>query len=291
MNEIKSSSQTETVQGIKQQLIWLAGLLTAFSIAFLIASWRMHSLIARVAAGLVLVDLAIAVSTLMAYRFALQNFPMTNRTSRFIRLELLVTFVSSLILIGYGVRVAVDIPERFKEPVTIKADAVFILTGIFLVINVVSGWMMKKILNRGRFYLRLIPVIVMALAGFLILKSSWKSWDPVIAIIMTVIYVAAIWEVFKSVADLLQQGIPTGIKLSKVIQGLKKQGDIHSIDKAKLCWHDEGLQFVAEITLNTPYKPEQKEALRSYLKETFGIQQSILEMDYKTYEEMKTSNT
>ncbi len=288
MNDLKSSPHA-LVQVLRQQLIWLTGLLVIFSASFLFASWRMQSLIVRVASGLILADLAAASAAFMGYRFARQDLPMTNRTARFIRQELLVTFISSLILVGYGVRVALDIPGRFRTPVDVNPDAVFILTGAFLLINILSGWLMKKILNRGGFYLRLLSVIIMTAGGFLLLKSPWKRWDSVIAIIMTLIYIAAIWDVFKSVAELLQRGVPTGVKLNKVVQGLEKQVDVTSVSQAHLCWLDEGLQFTGKVALNTPFSPDRGDAIRAYLKETFGIQNAILELSYK--DENKSENT
>lgn len=287
MSDLKSSPHAG-VQAVRQQLILLMGLLVIFSASFLFASWRMQSLIVRVASGLILADLAAASAAFMGYRFARLDLPMTNRTARFIRQELLVTFISSLILVGYGVRVALDIPGRFRNPIAVKPDAVFILTGAFLLINILSSWLMKKVLNRGGFYLRLLSVITMTAGGTLLLKSPWKSWDPVIAIIMTLIYVAAIWDVFKSVAELLQRGVPTGIKLNKVVQELEKQVDVTSVSQAHLCWLDEGLQFTGKIVFKTPYDPDRGDAVRDYLKETFGIHRAVMELTFK--DEKKSDN-
>jgi len=280
MRDLKSSPHV-LVQVLHQQLIWLTGLLLIFAASFLFASWRMQSLIVRVAAGLILADLAAASAAFMGYRFAWQDLPMTNRTARFIRRELLVTFISSLILVGYGVRVALDIPGRFRNPVTVNPDTVFILTAAFLLINILSAWLMNKILNRGGFYLRLFSVITMTVGGFLLLKSPWKSWDPVIAIIMTLLFVAAIWNVFKSVAELLQRGVPTGIKLNKIVQELEKQVDVSTVSQARLSREDEGLQFTGKVTLNTSYDPDRGDAIRAYLNEKFGIHQAILELVFK----------
>jgi len=287
MNDLKSSPHAQ-VQVLRQQLIWLTGLLVIFAASFLFASWRMQSLIVRVAAGLILADLAAASAAFMGYRFARQDLPMTNRTARFIRRELLVTFVSSLILVGYGVRVALDIPGRFRTPVAVNPDAVFILTAAFFLINILSAWLMKKILNRGGFSLRILSVITMTAGGFLLLKSPWKSWDPVIAILMTLLYVAAIWDVFKSVAELLQQGVPTGIKLNKVVQGLEKQVDVNTVSQARLCWEDDGLQFTGKVALNTTYDPSRGDAIRSYLNESFGIHKAVLEITFS--EDKKPDN-
>ncbi|MCD6234711.1 MAG: cation transporter [Candidatus Marinimicrobia bacterium] len=280
MRDLKSSPHV-LVQVLHQQLIWLTGLLLIFAASFLFASWRMQSLIVRVAAGLILADLAAASAAFMGYRFAWQDLPMTNRTARFIRRELLVTFISSLILVGYGVRVALDIPGRFRNPVTVNPDTVFILTAAFLLINILSAWLMNKILNRGGFYLRLFSVITMTVGGFLLLKSPWKSWDPIIAIIMTLLFVAAIWNVFKSVAELLQRGVPTGIKLNKIVQELEKQVDVSTVSQARLSREDEGLQFTGKVTLNTSYDPDRGDAIRAYLNEKFGIHQAILELVFK----------
>ena len=280
MRDLKSSPHV-LVQVLHQQLIWLTGLLLIFAASFLFASWRMQSLIVRVAAGLILADLAAASAAFMGYRFAWQDLPMTNRTARFIRRELLVTFISSLILVGYGVRVALDIPGRFRNPVTVNPDTVFILTAAFLLINILSAWLMNKILNRGGFYLRLFSVITMTVGGFLLLKSPWKSWDPVIAIIMPLLFVAAIWNVFKSVAELLQRGVPTGIKLNKIVQELEKQVDVSTVSQARLSREDEGLQFTGKVTLNTSYDPDRGDAIRAYLNEKFGIHQAILELVFK----------
>ncbi len=280
MRDLKSSPHV-LVQVLHQQLIWLTGLLLIFAASFLFASWRMQSLIVRVAAGLILADFAAASAAFMGYRFAWQDLPMTNRTARFIRRELLVTFISSLILVGYGVRVALDIPGRFRNPVTVNPDTVFILTAAFLLINILSAWLMNKILNRGGFYLRLFSVITMTVGGFLLLKSPWKSWDPVIAIIMTLLFVAAIWNVFKSVAELLQRGVPTGIKLNKIVQELEKQVDVSTVSQARLSREDEGLQFTGKVTLNTSYDPDRGDAIRAYLNEKFGIHQAILELVFK----------
>ena len=137
MSKAGDSSEI-VIHSIRQQLIWLIGLLVIFSVSFLFASWRMQSLIVRIAAGLIITDLAATAAAFFAYRFARQDLPMTDRTPRFIRSELIVTFISSLILIGYGVRVALDIPGRFRNPVQINHDAVFILTGAFLVINILN---------------------------------------------------------------------------------------------------------------------------------------------------------
>lgn len=279
MSDLKSSPHVQ-MQVLRQQLIWLTGLLVIFAASFLFASWRMQSLIVRVAGGLILADLAAASVAFMGYRFARQDLSMTNRTARFIRQELLVTFISSLILVGYGVRVALDIPERFSEPVAVNSNSVFILTAAFFLINILSAWLMRKILNRGGFSLRILSVITMTAGGFLLLKSSWQRWDPVIAILMTLLYVLAIWDVFKSVAELLQQGVPTGIKLSKVVQGLEKQVDINTVSQARLCWEDEGLQFTGKVVLNTAYDPSRGDAIRNYLNETFGIQRAVLELTF-----------
>jgi Co/Zn/Cd efflux system component len=284
----ENQSIQSRLQVVYRQLIWLTGLLVIFSASFLFASWRMQSLIVRVAAGLILSDLAATAAAFMGYRFARLDLPMTNRTARFIRQELLVTFIISLILVGYGVRVALDIPGRFRNPVAVNPDAVFILTAAFLLINILSGWLMKRILNHGRLYLRVSAVLTMTAGGFLLLKSPWKSWDPVIAVIMILLFVAAIWDVFKSVAELLQQGVPTGVKLSKVVHGLEKLADITSVSQARLCWQDEGLQFTGNVVLNTAYDPERGNEIRKYLNETFDIQSAILELSWK--DEKKTDN-
>jgi|GEM_PF-2932558 len=276
----KNDSPEIIVNAIRQQLIWLTGLLIVFSASFLFASWRMQSLIVRIAAGLILTDLAAAAAAFMAYRFARRDLPMRDRTPRFIRSELVVTFISSLILIGYGVRVALDIPGRFRDPVQINHDAVFILTGAFLLINILSGWLMKKILNKGGFTLRLVSVLTMTAGGFFMLETSYKHWDPVISILMTLLFIVAVWDVFNSVAGLLQQGVPSGIKLSKVMSSLKNTEYVKDISDARLCWQDEGLHVTAKIDSDSPFNPVVGKKLRQKLSEEFGIDQSILEITY-----------
>ncbi|HDT12071.1 MAG TPA: cation transporter, partial [Candidatus Marinimicrobia bacterium] len=279
MSKTGDSSEI-VIYSIRQQLIWLIGLLVIFSASFLFASWRMQSLIVRIAAGLILTDLAAAASVFMAYRFARRDLPMRDRTPRFIRSELIVTFISSLILIGYGVRIALDIPGRFRNPVLVNYDAVFILTGAFLLINILSGWLMKKILNKGGFSLRLISVITMTAGGFFMLETTYKHWDPVIAILMILLFIVAVWDVYNSVARLLQQGVPTGINVSKIIGSLKKTERIKEIFDAQLCWKDEGLHFTARIDSDSSFNPVLRDELRHKLSEEFGLDQSILEIKY-----------
>jgi Co/Zn/Cd efflux system component len=172
--------------------------------------------------------------------------------------------------------------------VAVNPDTVFILTAAFFLINILSAWLMKKILNRGGFFLRILSVIIMTAGGFLLLKSPWEKWDPVIAILMTLLYVAAIWDVFKAVAELLQQGVPTGIKLNKVIQGLEKQVDVNTVSQARLCWEDEGLQFIGKVALKTTYDPNRGDAIRNYLNENFGIHKAVLELTFN--EDKKSDN-
>lgn len=276
----KNNSPELIVYTIRQQLIWLTGLLVIFSASFLFASWRMQSLIVRIAAGLILADLAATAAAFMAYRFARRDLPMRDRTPRFIRSELVVTFISSLVLIGYGVRVALEIPGRFRDPVSINHDAVFILTGAFLLINILSGWLMKRILNKGGFTLRLVSILTMTAGGFFMLETNYKHWDPIISILMILLFIVAVWDVFNSVAGLLQQGVPSGIKLSKVVNSLKKTGHVQDLTDAHLCWKDEGLHFTAKIESDSSFNPAIGEELRNKLNSEFGIEQSIIEIQY-----------
>jgi Co/Zn/Cd efflux system component len=276
----KQNSPEIVVHSVRQQLIWLTGLLILFSASFLIASWRMQSLIVRIAAGLILTDIATAAAAYTAYRFARRDLPLQDRTPRFIRSELVVTFISSLILIGYGVRVALDIPGRFRVPVPINYDAVFILTGAFLIINILSGWLIKKIMNKSGFSLRLISVLTMTAGGFFMLETNYKHWDPTISILMMLLFITAVWDVFNSVAGLLQNGVPTGVKLSVIVNSLKNTEHVKDVTDAQLCWKDEGLHFAAKVDSKSQFDPALVEDLKHKLNSEFGIDQSILEIRY-----------
>ncbi|HJT49326.1 MAG TPA: cation diffusion facilitator family transporter [Nitrososphaeraceae archaeon] len=177
-----------------------------------------------------------------------------QRTYGFYRMEILASFVNSLILALLSVYILYEAFGRVFEPPHIKSFPIIIVAAIGLVLNFVGILLLKnsrghhhhhthnnhnddntdrhneqeEILNFKAVYLEVLSDTIgtagVITAGMIMLTTKFYLADPIISIVLALFMIPRTWSIMKKAIHILMEGSPSNIpheRVKEAILGIK----------------------------------------------------------------------
>jgi cobalt-zinc-cadmium efflux system protein len=215
--------------GNKEKALRVALALTgSFMIAEVIAGFMTGSLALISDAAHMLTDAAALAIALAAV--AISKRPADpSRTYGYYRFEILAAAFNALMLFGVAVYILVEAYGRFRNPPEIQTGAMIVVALIGLAVNIISMRLLSAdkdtSLNVKGAYLEVWSDMLGSLgviAGALVIRfTGWKWVDPVIAVAIGLWVLPRTWVLLKESLNILLEGVPRGIELTKVQSALE----------------------------------------------------------------------
>jgi cobalt-zinc-cadmium efflux system protein len=197
-------------------------------------------------AGHILADIGGIALALFAINYTRK--PATpQRSYGFYRMEILASFVNSVILALLSVYILYEAFRRIFEPPEIQSLPIIIVAAIGLALNLIGMLLLnnsghhyahndytdkqkeqEEILNVKAVYLEILSDTIGAagviVAGIIMLTTKFYLADPIISIVLALFMIPRTWSIMKKAIHILMEGSPSNIpheKVKEAILGIK----------------------------------------------------------------------
>jgi cobalt-zinc-cadmium efflux system protein len=197
-------------------------------------------------AGHILADIGGIALALFAINYTRK--PATpQRSYGFYRMEILASFVNSVILALLSVYILYEAFRRIFEPPEIQSFPIIIVAVIGLALNLIGMLLLnnsghhyahndgtdkqkeqEEILNVKAVYLEILSDTIGAagviVAGIIMLTTKFYLADPIISIVLALFIIPRTWSIMKKAIHILMEGSPSNIphgKVKEAILGIK----------------------------------------------------------------------
>ena len=197
-------------------------------------------------AGHILADIGGIALALFAINYTRK--PATpQRSYGFYRMEILASFVNSVILALLSVYILYEAFRRIFEPPEIQSFPIIIVAVIGLALNLIGMLLLnnsghhyahndgtdkqkeqEEILNVKAVYLEILSDTIGAagviVAGIIMLTTKFYLADPIISIVLALFMIPRTWSIMKKAIHILMEGSPSNIphgKVKEAILGIK----------------------------------------------------------------------
>jgi len=218
--------------------------------------------------------------------------PTDRHTYGFARTEVLVAQVNGLLLFAGAVVVVVEAIRRLGSPPDVVASGVIVVGFFGLVVNLVSARALYRHAHdnlnvRGAFWhlvsdaLGSIGVIV-AGVGIALFGAEWL--DPVISIAISMLVVAAAWQLLRDAGRVLLESVPANLDVAAVRDAIVAAPGVEAVHHLHL-WTmgSEQPALSAHVVLTGPLSLHEAQLRAGSLKEMlsgdFGIDHATLEVE------------
>jgi cobalt-zinc-cadmium efflux system protein len=197
-------------------------------------------------AGHILADIGGIALALFAINYTRKSAT-PQRSYGFYRMEILASFVNSVILALLSVYVLYEAFRRIFEPPEIQSFPIIIVAAIGLALNFIGMILLnnlghhhthnndidkqkeqEEILNVKAVYLEILSDTIGAagviVAGIIMLTTKFYLADPIISIVLALFMIPRTWSIMKKAIHILMEGSPSNIpheKVKEAILGIK----------------------------------------------------------------------
>lgn len=151
-----------------------------------------------------------------------------KRTFGYYRFEILAAAFNATILVGVAIFILWDAVQRLIEPVPIHSTGMLLVASIGLLVNFISMQLLRRgsrgSLNLKGAYLEVWSDMIGSLgviaAALIIRFTGWLWVDAVVAAAIGLWVLPRTWILLKESLNILLEGIPKGVELDDIEQGL-----------------------------------------------------------------------
>ncbi|EHJ06633.1 CDF family zinc efflux transporter CzrB [Staphylococcus simiae] len=175
---------------------------------------------------------------LIAFIYAEKNAT-TTKTYGYKRFEILAALFNGVALFIISALIVIEAIKRFFAPSHVQSQEMMTISIIGLIVNIVVAYLMFKggdtshNLNMRGAFLHVIGDLLGSIgaivAAILIWAFGWTIADPIASILVSVIILKSAWGITKSSINILMEGTPSDVNLTKVIDTITKDHRIHSV--------------------------------------------------------------
>jgi cobalt-zinc-cadmium efflux system protein len=260
----------------------LAGLLLTFVFALveLSGGWFFGSLALMSDSGHMFSDSAALLVAVIAARMALKP-PGAKHSYGFARAEVIAASFNGLLLLGIVVMIVVEAIQRLQQPQPVSGLGVLIVAFFGLLINIT----VLRILGHGEHNLNtraarlhvigdLFGSIAALTAGAVILYSGWYPIDSLLSFVIGALILVSTIRILRDALHVLMEGVPLGIDLHEVGQGLAQVPGVDSVHDLHVWAIASGqIALSAHVDVDTLDNwPATLERIRSVARSRFGIE-------------------
>lgn len=272
-----------------RDVLLLPLLLTAgFAVVEALGGWLTGSLALLGDAGHMASDAAaLALAWLGAW---LSRKPANARhTYGFLRAEVLVALLNTLIMLGVVVAIVLEAIERMQSPQPVAASGVMLIAFVGLLINL----FVARHLHRGQSTINhraallhvmgdLLGSVAALTAGAVIYFTGWTMIDPLLSLFIALLILVSTLRLLREVVHMLMEGVPAHLDLDTIRQRLMANAgveDVHHLRVWSLSSQVTALSAHVVVGQESTW-PHILQAMRRVLSEEFHIQHVILQPEF-----------
>lgn len=210
-------------EGHARQLRLALALTAGFLVVELVAAWLTRSLALLSDAAHMFTDVAALAIALAAIQIGRRPAD-SKRTFGYYRFEILAAAANAIMLFVVAIYIGWEAWQRFKTPAEVESIPMMVVAAIGLVVNLVAMRLLRagseESLNVRGAYLEVLGDMVgsagVIVGGALIWSTGWSWVDTVVAIGIALWVLPRTWTLLREAVNVLLQGVPAGIELSRV---------------------------------------------------------------------------
>lgn len=273
--------------GKKNYIFYAVAFTVLFGIIEAICGWWSGSLTLLSDAGHMAID-ALALS-LAALAVWFRSRPATTKhTYGFGRIEVIVSWISGLLLIALTISIFLEAIKRFQTPLVVASKTVIIVAIIGLLLNALIAWILskgEKTLNTTAALLHvlsdLLGSIAVLVSGIVIYFTNWMLIDPLLSMFVCILILIATIRLLRESLLILMEGVPTHIEVSQVAAIICATSGVHTVHDLHIWTLTSGTTLLtAHVVVNEPTLwPNIIDNLRVVIEKNFGITHTTLQIE------------
>lgn len=267
--------------GTNEKVVMIGFLLTfAFMLVEFVGGYISGSLALMADAGHMLIDASALALAWAGFYFGKKPIN-SQKTFGYLRLEVLAALFNSLFLFGLTLWVGYEAVLRITRPVEIMAGSMFIVAVLGLLVNALVFYILNKgekdHLNIKGAVLHVMGDLLGSVAAIgaavVIYFTGWAPIDSILSIFVCVLILKNVWRLFKNAFDILMEGVPSNIDISKIKERVMQVRGVKSVCHIHI-WALTSGKVMA--TLNISVKNERRiiptvQTVKRVLAKEFGI--------------------
>ncbi|MES2932046.1 MAG: cation diffusion facilitator family transporter [Pseudomonadota bacterium] len=268
---------------------WAVVLTLGFACVEVIAGIWSNSLALISDAGHMVTDAAALGLALLAQIIA-KRPPSAKHSFGFGRAEALAAFINGLAMLAVVAWICFEAVQRFAKPEMVRGEAVFIVAGIGLVVNLVVAWVLshdKHSLNSKAALVHvmgdLLGSIAALAAGAVIYLTGWMPIDPLLSILVSLLILKSTIGILRESYHFLMEGVPHHIDYLKVgtdLEAIKGVLSVHDLHVWEMSPGQPAL--IGHIEIGDIHEwPQVLQSIRAMLLDTHGIDHVTLQAEVK----------
>ncbi|MFL6361960.1 MAG: cation diffusion facilitator family transporter [Nitrososphaeraceae archaeon] len=260
-------------------------------------------------AGHILADIGGIALALFAINYTRK--PATpQRSYGFYRMEILASFVNSVILALLSVYVLYEAFRRIFEPPEIQSFPIIIVAAIGLALNFIGMILLnnlghhhthnddtdkqkeqEEILNVKAVYLEILSDTIGAagviVAGIIMLTTKFYLVDPIISIILALFMIPRTWSIMKKAIHILMEGSPSNIPHEKVKEAILGIKGVTGIFELHIWTITSGMNSLSAhvVIIDTSKSQVILQEINAVLEKQFKIAHSTIQIETYHQEE------
>jgi len=226
---------------------------------------------------------------LAAFAIWMRQRPTTSKhTYGFARAEVLVSWVSSILLLAMIISIAIVAIKRLNAPIPIASKPVIIVAIIGLLINIITAWILhqgEKTINIRAAFLHVLSDLLGSVAvlasGLIIYFTGWTKIDPILSLFICVLILFGTINLLRESVLVLMEGTPTHIDLNKIISALKSTSGVKTIHDLHVWSLTSGVTLLTvHVVVDSSTRwPHIIDDLRALLQKEFDIEHSTIQIE------------
>ncbi|MBU0744041.1 MAG: cation diffusion facilitator family transporter [Gammaproteobacteria bacterium] len=227
--------------------------------------------------------------TLAAFASWIKHRPTTPKhTYGFGRVEVLASWLSSMLLLAIIVSITIEAIHRLHTPTVIASKPVMIVATIGLIVNIITAWILhkgEKTLNTQAALLHvmgdLLGSVAVLISGIIIYFTNWTLIDPILSIFICLLILISTINLLRKSSLVLMEGTPSNIDFTEVSRDIKTINGVKTIHDLHIWTLTSGVILLTVhviATDNTPW-PQIIDDVRAIIQKNFGITHSTIQIE------------
>lgn len=216
-----------------------------------------------------------------------------KKTFGYRRASIMAALLNSAVLVGISVFLLKEAYDKFINPQTINGFMVIWVALIGLAANAICVLLLKKSshgdMNVRSSYLHLmgdtLSSVGVVIGGILIyfFKIYWV--DPLLTVLISVYILKESLKILKDAVNILMQGTPENIDITKIVEDLSTIDDVVNIHHVHVwCIDQSNINFEAHVNVKDMMVSDTKELsqnIENTLMKRYGINHVTLQFEYE----------
>lgn len=212
--------------------------------------------------------------------------PSARHSYGYVRSEILVALVNSLVLLAVVIAIVVAAIDRLRHPQPVDGLAVMVVAAIGIIVNVAVVAALSReaqSLNTRSAILHVLGDLLGSaaalIAGAVIYFTGWMPIDPILSMVIAALILYSTLRLLREVVNILMEGVPTHLDLPVVGRRMAEVAAVLSVHDLHIWTLSSGTQALsAHIVIDDPaHWGDLLQTLQAMLESEFAISHVTLQ--------------